>query len=193
MTAASTGALLQRFLPVHQFSECHAVRVAAGPREVLDKAAAYDPGADGLIGSFMSLRELPDRLGGLLGLRSGLSSRPRFGLDDFLFLGRDGDSEIAYGLAGRFWRRDYGLAAMTSPEQFLAFSDPESARLVLNFTAEPCEDGTRLTTRTRVHCTDGAALRRFRPYWLLIRPVSGLIRRRILGTIRREAERAVRR
>ena len=30
---------------------------------------------------------------------------------------------------------------------------------------------------------DAAALRSFRPYWYLIRPVSGMIRRRMLRTI----------
>jgi hypothetical protein len=40
-----------------------------------------------------------------------------------------------------------------------------------------------LHTQTRVFCTDEASLRRFRPYWLLIRPVSGLIRRRLLARI----------
>ena len=35
--------------------------------------------------------------------------------------------------------------------------------------------------------TDGSALRSFTPYWWLIRPVSGLIRRRLLTRIHRVA------
>ena len=42
-----------------------------------------------------------------------------------------------------------------------------------------------LTTQTRVHCLDADALRRFTSYWYLIRPVSGLIRRRMLKAIAR--------
>jgi len=56
-------------------------------------------------------------------------------------------------------------------------------KLVMNFTAEVEGSGTRLTTRTRVWCRDDAARRSFNPYWLLIRPVSGLIRRRLLKRI----------
>ncbi|MNT33576.1 hypothetical protein D3C72_1695100 [compost metagenome] len=55
---------------------------------------------------------------------------------------------------------------------------------MLHFTAEPEGTGTRLTTRTRVWCGDAAAQRRFTAYWLLIRPASGLIRRRMLQRVR---------
>ena len=44
--------------------------------------------------------------------------------------------------------------------------------------------GTWLLTETRVWCTDRAALLRFTPYWYLIRPVSGLIRHRLLARVR---------
>jgi len=49
---------------------------------------------------------------------------------------------------------------------------------------------TRLLTETRVHCVDAGARRRFTPYWWLIRPVSGLIRRRLLARIDDAALRA---
>ncbi|EGH05146.1 hypothetical protein PSYAE_24927, partial [Pseudomonas amygdali pv. aesculi str. 0893_23] len=45
---------------------------------------------------------------------------------------------------------------------------------------------TRLVTETRVQCLDAVALRQFRPYWYLIRPFSGLIRRRVLKAIQRK-------
>ncbi|SEA49031.1 hypothetical protein [Variovorax sp. YR216] len=38
-------------------------------------------------------------------------------------------------------------------------------------------------TETRVQCVDRSALRHFTPYWWVIRPVSGLIRRRLLARI----------
>jgi hypothetical protein len=40
-----------------------------------------------------------------------------------------------------------------------------------------------LVTHTRVHCPDEAQRRRFAPYWFAIRPVSGLIRQRLLRRI----------
>ncbi|WP_201742261.1 hypothetical protein [Mangrovicoccus ximenensis] len=45
-------------------------------------------------------------------------------------------------------------------------------------------------TETRVFCLDRAAERAFAPYWYLIRPVSGLIRRRLLAMAARAAEAA---
>jgi hypothetical protein len=44
------------------------------------------------------------------------------------------------------------------------------------------------TTETRVYCPDRYSLIMFLPYWLIIRPVSGLLRRRALGAIRKIAE-----
>jgi hypothetical protein len=42
---------------------------------------------------------------------------------------------------------------------------------------------------TRIFTPDAVARRRFRRYWLMIRPGSGLIRRLMLRSIRAEAER----
>ena len=48
--------------------------------------------------------------------------------------------------------------------------------------------GGALTTETRVWLTDASARRGFATYWLLIRPFSGLIRRRWLAAAVRRAE-----
>ncbi|MNY57193.1 hypothetical protein D3C86_1933640 [compost metagenome] len=88
------------------------------------------------------------------------------------------------GLAGKFWQTDYGQARIADGPAFLAFDAPGAAKLVLSFVAEPLDDThTRLVTETRVFCLDAEARRRFAPYWYLIRPVSGLIRRRMLVAI----------
>ena len=46
----------------------------------------------------------------------------------------------------------------------------------------------KLTTETSVWADDARSRRRFRPYWLAIRPFSGLIRRLWLREIKRRAE-----
>jgi hypothetical protein len=51
-------------------------------------------------------------------------------------------------------------------------------------------DGETLSTETRVSAADPSARRRFRLYWLAIRPFSGLIRRVWLRAIKRRAESA---
>lgn len=182
------------WLPAWQFDEVHHIRSAASPAALLDAAAAYDPAHDRWINAALSVREAPGRLVAGLGLGLGLGSvlagRARFGLADFVALGRQADEALAYGLAGRFWEAGYGLQPLADAAAFSAFEAPGAAKLLLAFEARRDGDATRLTTVTRVRCTDEAARRRLLPYWALIRPASGLIRRRILADIRRAAEAA---
>lgn len=180
--------LISQFLPEYQFSEVHSTTIQAEPGRLLDLVFEQDAQADPFIKRLVALRELPDRLAGALGLRTALKQRPAFGLQDFTFLGRDGDREVAFGLAGEFWRSGYGLRHPASAEAFAALAEPGVAKLVMNFVAEPGPQGTRLTTRTHVFCPDEAARRRFLPYWLLIRLPSGFIRRRILRRLKQQAE-----
>lgn len=175
--------LIDRFLPQYQFAERHHLTVAAPAAALLDGATNPRVGDDPLVLRMIALREGPARLAQRLGLGAPLPARP-LGLADFTPLGRNGDDEIAYGLAGRFWQADYGLLRLADPHAFEDAAQAPVARLVINFTVRPQPDGrTLLATETRVHCPDASTLRRFRPYWLVIRPVSGLIRRRLLQRI----------
>ena len=181
--------LIDDFLPVFQFRERHELVTRASPKALLNAVLLPGVTDDPWARVFIRLREAPDRL---LGSRSGLAGRANFGIDDFMILGRDADHELAFGLVGRFWQRDYGLVTLAHPrQQFAGFSEPGLAKLVLNFSTEALPGGrTRLTTETRVHCVDASARRRFTPYWWLIRPVSGWIRRRLLLRISDAALRA---
>jgi len=178
------------WLPAWQFAEVHHARSTAPAAPLLDAAAAYRPDDDPLIGAAMALRESPGRLAGLLGLRSTLAQRPRFGKADFLPLGRLGDQALAYGLVGRFWEPGYGLVPQADAAAFRAFAAPGVAKLLLAFQVQADGDATRITTLTRMHCPDAATRRRITLYWAVIRPVSGLIRRRMLAQVRRVAEAA---
>jgi len=181
--------LIDDFLPVFQFRERHELVTRASPKALLNAVLLPGVTDDPWARVFIRLREAPDRL---LGSRSGLAGRANFGIDDFMILGRDADHELAFGLVGRFWQRDYGLVTLAHPrQQFAGFSEPGLAKLVLNFSTEALPGGrTRLKTETRVHCVDASARRRFTPYWWLIRPVSGWIRRRLLLRISDAALRA---
>jgi hypothetical protein len=57
-------------------------------------------------------------------------------------------------------------------------------RLAMDFQAE----GGELSTETRVWLDDGKARSRFRLYWLIVRPFSGLVRRSWLRAAKRRAE-----
>lgn len=177
--------LMERYLPQYQFEEHHSLRLLGEPGKLLDDAQAVAQQPDPLVNRLIAVRELPARLLGCLGWRSQLPQRP-FGVEDFTPLGRDGDRELAYGLVGRFWQPDYGLQACGDAQAFERAQD--QPKLVLNFCVSALPSGGHaLSTTTRVWCPDAASQRKFTPYWYLIRPVSGLIRRRLLQRIAAES------
>lgn len=178
--------LIEHFLPRHQFSERHACAIAAPPARVLDAVAAYRPETDPLFRAMIGLRELPMRL-----FDKSDHQRASFGIDDFTLLGRD-ETSIVYGLVGQFWKSDYGLVPVADGAAFLAIDTDDVAKLALAFAVNHDREGrTLLVTETRVHCANRAIRLKFTPYWLLIRPVSGLLRRRILSSIRKTSEQGV--
>ena len=182
--------LMDAFLPQHQFCERHQVTVRCNPGRLLDIIQNFRPPRDGVAVMAMRIRQAPAGLMHRLAPSRVPSPRP-FTPANFTPLGRDGDREIVGGLVGKFWelwRGDFGLLAVTGPAEFLACNPPQTAKLVLGFRAEPVGEATVLTTETRVYCPDRYSLIMFAPYWLAVRPVSGLLRRRALGTIRRIAE-----
>jgi hypothetical protein len=182
--------LMDTFLPQHQFCERHQVTVRCSPGRLLDIIQDFRPPRDRVGEMAMLIRQLPAGL--MHRLAPSRVSPPRpFTPATFTPLGRDGDREIVGGLVGKFWKLwsgDFGLLAVSGPAEFLACNPPNSAKLVIGFTAEVDGAETVLTTETRVYCPDRYSLVMFTPYWLAIRPVSGLLRRRALRAIRRIAE-----
>lgn len=179
----------QRYLPRHQFAECHGLSMQASPHHVLNAVESLTGSDDPVFRTLMRLREAPGRLAARLGASSDLTQRPMFGLHDFTRLGRQGDEHVAYGLVGRFWRPDFGLEPLRDADHFCAFDRAGIAKLLLVFTCRPEADGsTRLETTTQVYCPDGISRALFTPYWLLIRPASGWIRQRLLRSIKAKAE-----
>jgi hypothetical protein len=179
--------LIDRFLPDYQFSERHETLVRCPPGELLDLIQGWEPSRDRFSDIAMFLRQTPARLMHALAPSRHPAPQP-FGLRSFAPLGRDGDRAMATGLIGQFWRNDFGLVRIAGPDAFIAFDAPRTPKLVLGFVAEPEGELTRLITETRVYCPDRRSYLMFLPYWLLIRPTSGLIRRRMLGAIRAIAE-----
>ncbi|NVN86608.1 MAG: hypothetical protein HXX15_11030 [Rhodopseudomonas sp.] len=179
--------LLDKFLPRYQFSERHHIKVRCGPGELLDVIQEFRPPKDGFSELAMAVRQLPARL--LHWLAPARVPRPSpFTLDSFTPLARDGDREIVAGLIGRFWRADFGLCVVDGAAGFLACNPAKTSKLAIGFSTEQIGAVTVLTTETRVYCPDRYSLTMFFPYWLAIRPVSGMLRRRALGTVRRLAE-----
>lgn len=178
--------LLHKYLPKYDFSECHAIEVSAPAEQVMAAVTAYRPEHDPFFRFAIGLREFPNRIVTYACRQS--ESAPPFSLDNFTMLERRGSEEVVYGLAGKFWRLDYGQEFLKDAEAFVTYQRPGTARLLLGYMVQTRPNGvTHLQTQTRVQCLGDEALKSFRPYWYLIRPVSGLIRMRMLKAIRRAA------
>jgi hypothetical protein len=175
------GSLASDFLPQPAFSEVHSIDVSAPAGVILNCIDSYDPFASGWPRLAITLRDLPawlfDRAGG-----------EPFGKHTFLPLGRRGENEIAFGLAGRFWRPDLGLTRCGDVSEFAAWAEPGTAKLVISFLVTGDAASVTLTTETRIACFGSAARQKMALYWIAIRPVSGAMRLTMLRAIKRQAE-----
>ncbi|MBH5338395.1 hypothetical protein IHE55_27855 [Streptomyces pactum] len=101
------------------------------------------------------------------------------------------EGDLIVGFVGRPWKLRQEWLTLT-PEQYREFDEPGHIKGLMAFSATGREGGTALHTETRVYGTDRAAVRRFRPYWLLIEPFSSLIRHDWLAAADRNARSAAR-
>ena len=108
-----------------------------------------------------------------------------------VLLGARPPEEVIAGAIGSFWRlAGNEPVVLSSPEEFLTFTEPGFAKAVVWFRLDPRRSGILLTTETRFVATDEATHRLMSRYWRIIRPGSNRIRTEWLRAIRRRALRA---
>ncbi|MGC1786888.1 MAG: hypothetical protein WA718_09140, partial [Terriglobales bacterium] len=115
----------------------------------------------------------------------------------FVILNEIPDNELVIGVAGRFWRPDGGRCMDLKAPDFIDFSRTGHAKAAWNFKLHEASPETEteteirttiLSTETRIQCYGRAALWKFRTYWTLVGPFSGLIRKAILKHVKTQAE-----
>ncbi len=181
--------LIDCFLPAGEVSSRHEVEVRAPAERVWAAARSLDLAGSPVVRALFALRSLP----GILSRKS--VARRGLGMDmdgllktGFVILAEAPGEEIVLGLVGRFWTPNGGIVRV-DPAEFAAFDRPGYAVAAWNFTVRgPAAGPVRLATETRVRLTDPSSRRRFRAYWTVVGPFSGLIRREMLRTIRNAAE-----
>ena len=188
--------LLDDYLPEFDVRTSYASRIAAPPARVYASlwTANFDHwGVTRVLYAARTLPSFPARPRETWRRFRDELFRQRFTLDGMLSEGfalleeRPGE-ELVLGTVGRFWRARGELCA-TSPVQFRAPAPSGTAKAAWNFEVGiRADDATELRTETRVLCADVATRRRFRAYWILIRPFSGLIRQEMLAAVRNAAE-----
>ncbi|HEX8694228.1 MAG TPA: hypothetical protein VF746_17540 [Longimicrobium sp.] len=180
--------LIDDWMPAYDVVERHATAVAAPRERVWTAVRTLDLARSPVVRVLFALRSLP-------GLFAGRGRRRALGVtmdgllrSGFVLLDERPGEEVVLGLVGRFWRAAGGIVRVT-PAELRAFDRPGYAVAAWNFTLADEGGRVRLATETRVRCTDEASRRRFRRYWRLVGPFSGLIRVEMLRTLRRAAER----
>jgi len=187
--------LIDEYLPEYDAREIHRTRVHAPASRIYTAFRSTDLAESVPVRICLALRAVP---GVLLSPVSGLRRfRIRLGapmtLRDFethgfRVLAEEPPHELLIGLIGSFWKADGGLLP-TDVAAFKGSQLPGTARVAWNFSIAEQENGMcELATETRVKCADAKSRRYFGLYWAVVRPGSGLIRRCMLRSIRKNAE-----
>jgi hypothetical protein len=178
---ARPATLLDQVLPVFDVRSAHDLVVPVSTARAAAAVESYRVDSSPVVRGLFWLRGLGPAP---TTLRTSLT---RHG---FTILAEKAGEEIVLGVVGRFWalRELENLRAVDDLEAFVAFDRPGWAKGAINIRCEALSpERTRLSTETRVQCIGPTAQRCFARYWLLIKPFSGLIRRRMLAGIAREA------
>ena len=187
--------LLDEFLPAFDVRASYAIRIVAAPDRIYASFRTADFDHWGLMRALLGVRALPALLWEPQATWRRLRSARRRQCvtlervleGGFTLLGERPDEELVLGTVGRFWRAR-GELWPTGPQQFHQPSPAGTAKAAWNFAlGARSPEGIEVTTETRVLCADPRTRRRFRAYWRLVGPFSGLIRREMLAAIRAEA------
>ncbi len=181
---AAATPLLERLMPAHDFGERHERTIAADPGSVRAAIRAVTPDDVPMARVLMSLRGISRRTGP--GDRPFIEGMTRIG---FAELDDGSEEEMVFGGIGQPWHLSGGeTVAVEDAASFASFERHGFVRMAMDFRIRPAPQGTRLQTRTWVKATDPGSRRRFRAYWLAVKPGSGIIRRSLLSAIARRAE-----
>ena len=185
--------VLDQYLPAFDVRERHSRLLNADVDAVRAAIGQLDLTTIPVIRALLDLRALPGRLRARFAM-GATPVPPPFTLADMPRAGwtalTDGPEEIAFGTLTKPWRIGNESPVVVDRESFAAYSTPGYAKIAFSIRADP--DGahrTQVTTETRVATTDPRSARRFHAYWMIIGPVSGLIRRVILRQLATHVER----
>jgi hypothetical protein len=185
--------LIESFIQNPDAVETHKIEIAASREAVYQALWTADLGGSPIIKSLMALRSIP----GIVSSPKRLRHFPRqITLQTIIEAGfgqlaEEPGREVVLGVEGQFWR-PAGNILPFSKEMFRGPVQPGLARGVWNFAVQEVDqERTVLSTETRVVCGDAASRLKFRAYWSVVRPFSGLIRMIMLRAVKKACARAI--
>ncbi|WP_281885235.1 hypothetical protein [Paenibacillus sp. YYML68] len=169
--------LIDQYLRPRHFEEIHTITIDSTPAEVYQAIKKLDFSHSKIIRFLFWLRGMPKealKLEGFLDI-------------GFIKLSEKVGEEIVLGEVGRPWKANGDLRELDA-NQFCSFNESGFVKIVWNFHVAQLNEGTRVTTITRVYCTDRVSKRIFSFYWFFIAPFSKWIRRILLRLIKKDVE-----
>ena len=183
---ANTRQLIDAFVPTDHFHETHWERIRATPREIFTAIHAVRPNE---VRGFVPI--LWAHSPGMRRPSDALMRRPILEVmrgQHFVVLAEQPGREIVVGTIGQYWANR--TVPLRTANQFRNFKDPRYAKVAMNVRVRDEGNGwCKVTTETRVLCTDMHARRKFDAYWRVVYPGSALLRGQWLAAIKRRAER----
>jgi hypothetical protein len=167
--------LIEKYLPEYTFNEIHEVVVESPVENVYKVAKNFDLSKSKLIKVLFKIRELPTK---------------RMNLQDFIcdigFTNIE-ENPPTENLMG-FWAVTR-IEPITNKEDFIDNAISARLKVVWNFSFEELNpEQTKVITETRILCVSLITRITFGLYWLIIKPFSGIIRKKMLNIIKQDSE-----
>jgi hypothetical protein len=188
LSRKGTDRLLDVFMPNYDVVDRHSVEVEAPAETTLRAAAEMDlgkclPARAIFKGRELLLRSKPDNTVRPHGVLAMLKS---FGWG---VLAESPGRELVLGGLTKPWEPNPTFRAVP-PDEFAGFDEPGYVKIVFTLRADGAgRDNSIFRTETRAIATDPISRKKFRRYWTFLSPGIIAIRRFILASVKREAER----
>jgi len=167
--------LIDKYLPEYTFSEYHEIVIDGSIETVFDMSKNFDLSKSKLIKLLFKLRGLPTNRLNLQGFIADIG---------FTNIEEAFPTENLIG----FWVRTK-IEPITTYDDFVNNAISARIKCVWNFHLEKLNSSqTKLSTETRVLGIGRVARITFGLYWFVIKPFSGIIRKKMLQIIKQDSE-----
>jgi hypothetical protein len=148
------------------------VRTRHSRRSRADAAALWDAASRVRLSDTRTLGRLvrwriPD-------LEPGLTYHDLFRDYPFTVL-EEGDGLLLSGLCGRIWTLARDYPRLSGAEEFAAWDEPGTVRVLFGHWAQPIDGGAELVSEARIQPTDRSGSLRLRALWKVIGPFERLV------------------
>jgi hypothetical protein len=170
--------LIDQILPRYDQREYHRIQIRGKQTEVYETVRALDFSDSFLIRTLFRLRGLPATLKSVDDLLQA----------GFVLVDEHPGQEFVLGLIGKLWAPTAKLEKVNA-SRYREFNHKGYAKVAWNFAVSNTSHGSvKLSTETRIVCMGDSSRRRFRLYWSLVGPFSGLTRREMLRCAKRNTD-----